>query len=40
LPDLALIEYQFIATLGAMNFDEQMPQLHRAVKAIRAFHRD
>lgn len=38
LPQLALIEYQFIAALGAMNFDDQMRQLHRAVKAIRAFH--
>jgi hypothetical protein len=40
LPQLAHIEYQFIAALGAMNFDDQMRQLHRAVKAIRAFHRE
>jgi hypothetical protein len=40
LPDLALIEYQFIAALGAMNFDEQTRQLNRAVKAILAFNRE
>jgi uncharacterized protein involved in propanediol utilization len=40
LPHLAFIEHQFIAALGAMNFDDQMRQLHRAVKAIRAFHRE
>jgi hypothetical protein len=40
LPHLAFIEHQFIAALGAMNFDDQMRQLHRALKAIRAFHRE
>lgn len=40
LPHLAFIEHQFIAALGAMNFGDQMRQLHQALRAIRTFHRE
>ena len=40
LPYLARIEHDFIAALGALNFGDQMRQLHQALKAMRAFHRE
>lgn len=37
LPRLARIEFDFIAALGALNFDDQKKQLRRALEAIRSF---
>jgi hypothetical protein len=39
LPHLARIEYDFIAALVALNFDDQRRQLRSALTAIRSFHR-
>ena len=37
LPRLARIEHDFIAALGALNFDDQKRQLRQALRAIQAF---
>ena len=39
LPRLARLEHDFIAALGALNFDAQERQLRMALQAMRAFGR-
>jgi hypothetical protein len=36
--DLARIEHDFVAALGALNFDDQTRQLRQAFKALQLFH--
>ena len=37
LPRLARIEHDFIAAIGALNFDDQKRQLRQALRAIEAY---